>query len=147
MPPNQPPTMVDLEQAMTNAMTAAIQPLMEQNVQMAAGQQSQRALSSANSEKSNKRQAGLLKSIFQNISLPLPGGARLFGLSSFMDKIGQTGKKYEAGQAAKLKFEQAVTQEGKKAQEDLWDGMTPLQKAWYPDEEPKKKRKKLVKTI
>ena len=86
------------------SMTAAIQPLVEQGEKNTEVIQSQAKKTSSSDKKNNNKQAGLLKSIVQNISLPLPGGARLFGLSSFMDKIGQTTKQFERGRAAQKKW-------------------------------------------
>ena len=86
------------------SMTAAIQPLVEQGEKNTEVIQSQAKKTSSSNKKNNNKQAGLLKSIVQNISLPLPGGARLFGLSSFMDKIGQTTEQFERGRAAQKKW-------------------------------------------
>ena len=55
MPPNQP-TMADLEQAMTNAMTAAIQPMMDQQVDIATMQRSSAGSSVKSNQNNNKNQ-------------------------------------------------------------------------------------------
>ena len=90
-----------LIEGMQGAVTAGIQPLIESNEKNAEAVRSQGTKTSSSNKQYNKKQAGLLKSIVQNVSLPLPGGARLFGLSSFMDKIGTTVKEFRAGDKAR----------------------------------------------
>ena len=77
---------------------ASIERQMDHADDIAASSRSAAQSAGSNDKKNNNKQAGLLKSIVQNISLPLPGGARLFGLSSFMDKIAVSQKKFQAGQ-------------------------------------------------
>ena len=126
----------DLGAAMAAAMGQAIQPLVQsqQDQSRAANLASQGAQQSSDSsdsqgKKNQKDNAGLLKSIVQNISLPLPGGARLFGLSSFMDKLDVSQKKFKKGQADIAKATKGPTEKQRSQWEDIKGHAVNLSKA------------------
>ena len=96
---------LDALAALTAAVTAGNQQQMDHRTDIAASQRAAAKSSSSSDKQHNKKQEGLLKSVVQNISLPLPGGARLFGISSFIDKIGQTSKQFESGQKSKERWD------------------------------------------
>ena len=141
------------------AITAAIKDGNEQQIEhredLAAHQRSFAKSSSSAGKQYNKQQSGLLKSIVQNISLPLPGGARLFGLSSFMDKIGETTKQFQKGQEAQTAYKEfkwrppdasgrfTEQSEARKAAAAKWKGLTPQQKKRSPGRKPEEIEKRL----
>jgi hypothetical protein len=118
---------------------SAVKPLIEHQEHSMHSQQSSAKASSSSDKKNNNKQAGLLKSIVQNISLPLPGGARLFGLSSFMDKIGKVSEQYDAGVAAQKSYNKLLTdpKEQKKVQ-DTWDDLGTVGQKYNKQLEPSK---------
>ena len=120
---------------MQAAVTAGIQPLMDQNRDFRRAQGSAAKSSSSSDKQYNKQQAGLLKSIVQNISLPLPGGARLFGLSSFMDKVGQTSALFQKGQES-IKAWTAWEAKGRQEAQDAWDKLNEDQQKDSPGLDP-----------
>ena len=90
--------LIDALVALSAEVKAGNERQIEHREDLAAYDRSSAKSSSSSDKQHNKQQSGLLKSIVQNISLPLPGGARLFGLSSFMDKIDVSQKKFKSGQ-------------------------------------------------
>ena len=120
---------------MKEAVTAGIQPLMDQNRDHRRAQGSAAQASSSSGKQYNKQQSGLLKSIVQKISLPLPGGARLFGLSSFMDKVGQTSALFQKGQES-IKAWTAWEAEGREKAEKAWGKLSEERKKDRPDLDP-----------
>ena len=113
----------DVEAAFSKALEPVVGLLRDslqatQQSQSKSKQQSSR--SSSDAKNYHNQSAGFLKSIVQNISLPLPGGARLFGLSSFMDKLAESRKALARGNEARKKFA---------ADEVLWGKRTKKHKA------------------
>ena len=110
-----------------------------------------------NQSQYNKKQEGLLKSIVQNISLPLPGGARLFGLSSFMDKIGETTTQFQKGQESQDAYEDfkwrppdargqfAKQSEARNAASEKWRKMSDEEQEDSPNLNPENIEKRLKK--